>query len=110
MKLRIAEENKAAENLIPPAKSDGSGIGINYADAYIKPLNVTLEDGRKLTCKRRGLKITLNVNGRSGEALMRRLEHGPDARKILREALQAAAQAAGAKLAIEDGVVWLESE
>ena len=33
--VRIAEEDKEAENVVPPSQPDGSEIGINYADAYI---------------------------------------------------------------------------
>ena len=110
MKVRIAEEDQAVEGLIPPAKRDGSGIGVNYADAYIKGIKHTLEDGRTIACKRRGLKIILAVGDRKGEALMRRLDHGPDVKVILREALSEAARAAGAALSVEDGVIWLEIE
>ena len=108
MKLHIAPENTDAEALIPPAEPDGSGIGVNYADAYIKPLNVEIADGRKITCKRHGLKITLTIGNVTGEALMRRLDDGPDAKKILRKALEAAAQQAGAAFSVEDGIVYLE--
>ena len=108
MKLLIAPENTAAEALIPPAAPDGSGIGVNYADAYIKPLNVEIADGRKITCKRRGLKIVLTIGNVTGEAVMRRLDDGPDARNILRKALESAARQADAVFSVEDGVVYLE--
>ena len=108
MKLRITEENTEAENLIPPTALDGSGIGVNYADVHIKAMNVELEDGRKVTCKRKGLKVLLTVGDRKGEALMRRIEHGPDVKCILRQALEAAATEAGTKLTVEDGVIYLE--
>ena len=39
---------------------------------------------------------------------MRRLEHGPDAKTILRKALEDAATAAGAALSVEDGVIYLD--
>ncbi len=84
MKVLVAKENQEAEGLIPPSQPDGSGIGVNYADAYIKVLNAELEDGRKITCKRKGLKITLTVDEASGEALMRRVDDGPDVKNILR--------------------------
>ncbi len=108
MKLRITEENTEAENLIPPAALDGSRIGVNHADAYIKGMNVDLEDGRKVTCKRKGLKVLLTVGDRKGEALMRRIEHGPDVKNILRQALEAAAAEAGTTFSVEDGVIFLE--
>lgn len=108
MKIRIAEENTAAEKLIPPAAPDGSGIGVNYVDAYIKPLNVQTDDGHKITCKRKGLKILLSIDDKSGEAIMRRIEYGPHPRNILRQALLAASQEAGATFSVEDQNVFLE--
>lgn len=110
MKLRVCEENRKAEELIPPAQPDGSKIGVNYADAYIKGLNVTLEDGTRVSCKRRGLKVTLAIGDRKGEALMRRLEHGPDVRNILRAALEEAAQAAGVRFLVEESKIYLETQ
>lgn len=108
MKIRIASENKDAESLLPPLQPDGSKIGVNYADAFIKGLNVQLEDGRKLACKRKGLKIVLSLDDRQGEAILRRLENGPDAKNILRKALEAAAEAAGTRFSVEGGVMYLE--
>ena len=110
MKIRLGDENVAAEALLPPAAPDNSGVGVNYADAYLKPLAMTLEDGRKVSLKRRGLKITLTIGDKKGEALLRRLEHGPDARVILRKALESAAAAAGASITAEQGGVYLETD
>ena len=108
MKYRIADENTEAENLIPPAEPDGSGIGVNYIEAYIKPLNTEVEDGPSVTCKRKGLKITLKIDDKAGEAIVRRLEHGPDVKTMLREALQTAANEVGAQFLVEEGVVYLD--
>ncbi|MBX3427903.1 MAG: hypothetical protein KF688_19645 [Pirellulales bacterium] len=108
MKYQLVAENVAAEALLPPAAADGSGIGVNYCDAYVKPLNMTIDGGPQVACKRKGLKIILTVGARTGEAIMRRADHGPDPRNILRHALEAAAAAAGARIGVEDGVVWLE--
>jgi hypothetical protein len=108
MKLRIADENLDAEQLIPPAAPDGSGIGINYIDAYIKPFNTELENGQKVACKRKGLKIILSIGEQTGEAIVRRVEHGPDVRNMLRQALLAAAQEAGATFCVEDGGVYID--
>jgi len=110
MKLKIAEQSTKAEDLIPPVKPDGSGIGGNYTDAYIKAMNVTLDDGRKITCKRRGLKITLKIGETSGEAIMNRLQDGPDVKNILSKALESAANQAGVKFLVEDGVMYLQAE
>ncbi len=108
MRIRIAQENAEAEKLLPPARPDGSGIGANHADAYVKPMNVTLEDGRKVVCKRKGLKITLEIGAARGEAIIRRIEHGPDPRVMLRRALEAAASVAGASFVVDGGVIYLE--
>lgn len=108
LRTRIAEENAAACDLLPPTAPDGSRIGVNYVDAYLKPLNVTLDDGRAIACKRRGLNIELSIGDRSGEALLRRIEHGPDPKAILQQALQTAAEQAGAAIVVDDGVVYLE--
>jgi hypothetical protein len=104
--ILIAAENTAAESLLPPAQPDNSRIGANYTDAYLKPLNTDLPDGRKLSCRRKGLKITLTVGDRTGEGLMRRIEHGPDPRAILRQALEDAAAGAGETIVIENGAVY----
>jgi hypothetical protein len=108
-KHRIAAEDAEAVNLIPPAQPDGSGIGVNFTDAYIKVMNTELEDGRKVSCKRKGLKITLQIGDSSGEAIMNRLEYGPDVEQILRRALESAATAAGAEFTVEDGVIYLQT-
>jgi hypothetical protein len=108
MKVRITDENLQAEQLIPPAAPDNSGIGINYADAYIKPLNTQIEGGPKIVCKRKGLKIMLTIGEKTGEAVMRRVDHGPDVRDILRHALVTAAQAAGSQLSVENRAIYLE--
>jgi hypothetical protein len=109
MRLRIGEENTEAEKLLPPAQPDGSKVGVNYADAYLRPLNTDLEDGRKVSLKRKGLKILLAVGEAKGEALLRRLEHGPDPRRMLRRALEEAAAQAGARFVVEGGIVYLET-
>ena len=108
MKIRIADENPAAEDLIPSKQPDGSGIGVNYADAYLKVIDVELEPGKKVTCKRKGLMLTLAIGEESGEALMRYIEDGPDVKNILRRALENAAGDAGAKFLVEDGTIYLE--
>lgn len=108
MKIVVPIDDAAAEAFLPPAKPDGSGVGLNYADQLLKPLKVTLADGRKLTAKRRGLKITVSIGERSGEAIFRRLEHGPEEKAIVRHALQEAVKNAGATLSFEPGLLHLE--
>jgi len=109
MKLKVCEENIEAEQLIPPAQPDGSGIGVNYADAYIKPFNLVLEGGETLTCKRKGLKIVLALGDQKGEALLCKRSHGPDVKTILRRALEEAAESAGTVFSVDQGIVYLES-
>lgn len=108
-KYRVAAENSSAEDLLPPQAADGSGIGVNYIDAYIKPLNAAAADGPQVACKRKGLKIIFTVGDATGEAVIRRADHGPDPRDMLRKALQSAAAAAGAQLTVEDGAIYLET-
>lgn len=108
MKIRICDVNPAAVEKLPPRVDDKSGIGVHYVDAYIKPLNTKLEDGTRIKCKRRGLKVTLNVGDKSGEGLMRRIDVGPDPVAMLDAALQEASRSAGVSLSVEDGGVFLE--
>ena len=108
MRVTIPVDETLAEAHLPPAKADGSGVGINYADQILEPLKQTLPDGRKLTAKRRGLKITIAIGDKTGEAIMRRLDDGPDERAIFRRALERAASNAGAVLTFEAGVISLE--
>ena len=108
MKLKICQENVAAEEKLPPKFADRSRIGVHYVDAYIKPMNVTLEDGTKVICKRRGLKVTLTVGDKKGEGLMRRLEVSPDPKVMLRAALNEASAAAGFKIQFESADIYLE--
>jgi hypothetical protein len=110
MRVRIADEPAGIDDLLPENREDNSGVGINYADAYLKAFKTTLEDGRKVLCKRRGLKVTLTVGERKGEGLMRRLEHGPDVKVILRHALEEAAAGVGADLVVEHGIIYLDLE
>lgn len=107
MKVRLAQENQECEALIPPAKPDKSGIGANYAEAYLKGLTTDLPDGRKVAFKRKGLRITVAIGPVTGSALMRKREHGPDVKAILRRALEEAAEKAGSTFLVEDGVAYL---
>lgn len=107
MRVELGPIPADIDRWLPEAEPDASGIGVNYADAYLKIFKKTLEDGSKILCKRRGLEITLKIGERVGKALLRRREHGPDVRDILNHALSEAAADAGASYAVEDGVVVL---
>lgn len=97
---------KTAEKL-PPATADKSGIGVHYIDAFIKPMNRQLDDGTRVACRRRGLKLMLTVGDTKGEGLMRRLDVSQDPVVMLRAALQEAAQAAGVEIEISDSEILI---
>ena len=107
MKSKLCDLNPAAKDKLPPQTEDKSGIGVHYIDAYIKPMNVKLEDGTPVKCKRRGLKITLSAGAKKGEGLMRRLAVSPDPVVMLEAALKEAAKSAGVELTVEDGAIFL---
>jgi len=98
--VKICDVDKEATEKLPPNFSDKSGIGVHYTDAFIKPMNTQLENGTRITCKRKGLKITLVIGDKQGEGLMRRLDVSKDPVEILNAALQEAAQSAGVELKI----------
>ena len=108
MRVTLGPENPEAEKHLSIRKHDGSGVGINYLDAYMKGLKVTAEDGRKITFKRRGLKLTFAIGDRIGEGLLRRIQNGPDEKAIVRLALEEAASNAGARFDVENGMLILD--
>ena len=110
MKNRLCDVNEDAVKKLPKQTDDKSGIGVHYVDAYIKPMNVKLEDGTAVKCKRRGLKIALSVGTRKGEGLMRRLDVSADPIVMLDAALQEAARSAGVEITIEDGAMFIGYE
>lgn len=99
---KLCDLNQAAKEKLAPVVNDKSGIGVHYIDAFIKPMNTTLADGTRVSCKRKGLKLTLAAGAKKGEGLMRRLEIGKDPVVMLHAALQEAAKAAGVELKIND--------
>jgi hypothetical protein len=107
MKTKLCDVNPEALQKLPHLTDDKSGIGVHYVDAYLKPMNATLEDGTPVKCKRRGLKIQLTAGARKGEGLMRRLEVSRDPIPMLDAALQEAARNAGLELSVHDGSIYL---
>ena len=103
--IKICDINQAAKEKLPPTFTDKSGIGVHYTDAFIKPMNIKLEDGTRISCKRKGLKITLVVGTKKGEGLMRRLDVNKDPVEMLNAALQEAAKAAELELKITDSEI-----
>jgi hypothetical protein len=108
VKVKLCDVNQAALEKLPEHTGDKSGIGVHYIDTYIKPMNVKLEDGTPIKCKRRGLKIVFSAGAKKGEGLMRRLDVSPDPVVMLDAALQEAAKSAGIGLTIEDGAIFIE--
>jgi hypothetical protein len=107
MKTRICAVNVQAAEKLPPGTDDRSGVGVHYVDAYLLPMNVQLDDGTAVTCRRRGLTIVLSVGDRTGAGLLRRLEAGPDPVAMLDAALKEAASAAGVGVSVEAGAIVL---
>ncbi|HEX5241699.1 MAG TPA: hypothetical protein VFW23_00450 [Tepidisphaeraceae bacterium] len=101
--------NPQASQKLPQFTDDKSGVGVHYVDAYLKPMNAKLADGTAVKCKRKGLKITLNVGTNKGEGLLRRLAVSSDPIAMLDAALQEAAKAAGVGLSIEGGQIFIET-
>ncbi len=108
MTVTIAFDQAKADATLQGAMPDGSGVGVNYVDVIAKASKLTLPDGRKLLLKRKGLKLTLAIGDKQGEALLRRLDHGPDVQTIITRALETAALAAGARARLEPGALELD--
>jgi len=107
--LKLCEVNSGADSkLAANGFEDKSGVGVHYMDAYIKPMNAELEDGTKVTCKRRGLKITLAVGDKKGDGLMRRVDVSQDPVEMMQAALKEAAEQAGVELKVEDGAIFVQ--
>jgi hypothetical protein len=102
---KLCDINPAAKEKLPPLFKEKSGIGSHYVDAFIKPMNTKLADGTRVSCKRKGLKITLVVGTKKGEGLMRRIDVSKDPVVMLGAALQEAARAAGIEINITDSEV-----
>jgi hypothetical protein len=102
--IKLCDLNPAAKEKLPPAFRDKSNIGVHYVDAFIAPMNATLTDpaATRVSCKRRGLRLTLRVGAKKGEGLMRRLAVSADPIVMLAAALQEAAQSAGVELQVTD--------
>ncbi len=107
--IKLCDIDKTAKDKLPPTTPDKSGIGVHYIDAFIKPMNTKLEDGTRVACKRKGLKVTLTVGEKKGEGLMRRLEVSKDPVVMLNAALQEAAKLAGIELKITESEIYVSA-
>ena len=105
---KLCDIDRTATEKLPPTFLDRSGIGVHYVDAFIKPMNLTLPDGTRVLCKRKGLKLILTVGTRKGEGLMRRLAVSSDPTVMLPAALAEAARGAGVELKLTDTEILLE--
>lgn len=68
LRTKLCDVNAAAAEKLPQHTGDKSGIGVHYVDAYIKPMNLKLQDGTPVKCKRRGLKIAFSVGAKKEKA------------------------------------------
>jgi hypothetical protein len=103
--VKLCDVNKEAVQYLPHLLNDKSGIGVHYTDAFIKPMNTKLEDGTRVSCKRKGLKILLVVGTKKGEGLMQRFDVSKDPVVMLNAALQDAAKMAGIELNIMESEI-----
>ena len=105
--IKVCDLDQTANAKRAPEMNDKSGIGVHYVDAFIKPMNTKLEDGTRISCKRKGLKITLAAGTKKGEGLMRRLDVSKDPVIMLQAALQEAARKAGVELRITETEIFM---
>ena len=106
---KLCDINQVAKEKLPPTTPYKSGIGVHYIDAFIKPMNTKIENDVRVSCKRKGLKITLTVGTKKGDGLMRRLDVSSDPTVMLNTALQEAAKAAGVELKITDSEIFVSN-
>lgn len=100
--IKLCDVNPAAREKLPPTFAEKSGIGVHYVDAFLKPMNTKLADGTRVSCKRKGLKLTLAVGLKKGEGLLRRLDVSRDPVVMLKAALEEAAKNASVQLQITE--------
>jgi len=108
--IKLCDLNPAAKDKLPPAFRDKSNNGVHYVDAFIAPMNATLADAAatRVSCKRKGLRVTLRVGAKKGDGLMRRLQVSTDPVVMLDAALQEAAKAAGVQLQLTATEILIE--
>jgi len=106
---KLCDINQAAKEKLPPGFRDKSGIGVHYVDAFIAPMNAALPENVRVSCKRKGLKLTLRVGTKKGEGIMRRLQVSPDPVIMLKAALAEAAKAAGVEIQITDTEILMSA-
>jgi len=110
MKFKIGEENKEAVQKLAADFTDNSGIGVHYMDAYLKPFNTKVEGEYEIKVRRKGLKVSLKINGELGTGLMRRLTVSKDPKVMLQTCLKEAADMAGYVYSLENGSFYFEKK
>jgi hypothetical protein len=105
--IKVCDIDSTAIEKLPPAYIDKSGIGVHYVDAFIKPIKVKLDDGTRVQCKRKGLKLELRIGTKRGTGLMRRLDVSRDPVAMLEAALQEAAKEAGVELKVSESEIFV---
>lgn len=105
--IKLCDIDPGAKEKLPPNFSDKSGVGVHFTDAFIKPMNTTLEGGTRTSCKRKGLKIILAVGTKKGEGLLRRIDVSKDPVVMLHATLQEAAKGAGVELKITESEIFV---
>lgn len=105
---KLCDINPDAAAKLPPGFPDKSGVGVHYVDAFIAPMNTTLADNLRVSCKRKGLRITLRAGPKKGDGLLRRLQVSRDPVIMLAAALHEAAGAAGVALEINATDILIE--
>ena len=98
----LCAEDVAAYEWHPKNKADGSEIGINFVDAYIKPLNKAQYLGQAIKAKRRGLKVTVQLGESKGEAIMRAADHEFDVEKTTYQVLRDAFAQLGKEICFQE--------
>lgn len=106
--VKLCDIDQSAKEKLPPEYLDKSGVGVHYMDAFIKPMKTKLEDGTRVACKRKGLKLMLRIGNRKGSGLMRRLDVSKDPTVMLKAALQECAEEAGIKLEVTDTEILVD--
>ena len=110
MKFTIGKENKEAALKLAKDFPDNSGIGVHYMDAYLKSFTCKVEGEYEIKVKRRGLKVSLKINGEVGHGLMRRLTVSEDPKVMLQAAIKEASNNAGYSYSLENGSFWFEKK
>jgi hypothetical protein len=108
MTVTIAFDQAKAESTLKGEMPDGSGVGVNYVDVIVKASKLTLPDGRKLLLKRKGLKLTLAIGDKQARRCCAASSTVPTFARLIAQALEAAALAAGAKARLEAGALHLD--